>query len=251
MVAALLLAGACSRDKDPYSDWKAPQLLEEGERLLRANDLGGAYNFFKRGYDKVDKNGPFASRAGIFLDRMMYVSAARQDLPELEKALGRVGGTDPASMNLRLALQLAILMQRAGRADDARALAEKIAVRLASRAPTPEDASFHAVGWIVVDRVRSANVELTRAKEASTAFVAAFSEIAGNLINTRQALEPGLRAWITRYIDHLYDTERTLVAGEIADLVERIDQVAPSEDRSGCLLLDPIFPTLGCLADWK
>jgi hypothetical protein len=251
IAAALLLATACGR-KDAYSDWKAPQLLDQGEKLLRANDLPGAYNFFKRGYEKLDKTGPQASKAGVFVDRMLFISAALQNVPELEKQLARFGGLEPQTMNLRLALHLAILMQRAGRLDDARALAEKIAVRLASRAPELEEIPFHAIGWIVVDRVRSANVELTRAKAASDAFTGAFTDIAGTAINTRQPLNPGLRAWIARYVDHLYDTERTLVAQAIGDLVERIDEVAPSsDDKDACLLLDPFFPTLGCLADWK
>ena len=252
IAAALLLASACSRDKDPYADWKASQLLDEGEKTLRSGDLSGANNFFRRGLAKADKTGPRGDQTQIFTVRMLYILAAQQNLAELEKAFARGGGAESPTMDLRIALQLAILMQRAGRFDDARALAEKIAVRLAARAPELEEIPFHAIGWIVVDRVRSANVELTRAKAASDSFVAAFSAIAETAIGTRQSLNPGLRAWITRYIDHLYDSERTLVAQQIADLVERIDQVAPpSDDKNACLLLDPVFPTLGCLADWK
>ena len=253
IVAALLLASACSRDKDPYADWKASQLLDEGDKTLRTGDLSGASNFYKRGLAKAEKLGaPGGAQTQVFTQRIYYISAAQQNLAELEKIFARRGGAESPAMDLRIAMQLVILMQRAGRFDDARALAEKIAMRLAARAPELEEIAFHAIGWIVVDRLRSANVELTRAKEASDAFVAAFSSIAQTAIGTRQPLYPGLRPWITRYVDHLFDSERGLVAQQIADLVERIDQVAPpSGDKNACLLLDPVFPALGCLADWK
>ena len=252
VAATLLLAPACSRDKDPYADWKAPQLLEEGEKLLRASDLSGAYNFFKRGLAKAEKSGARADQTRIFVARMLYISAAQQNLAEAEKIFARMGGaSDPQAMDVRVALHLAILMQRAGRAAEARALAERIALRLAVRAPELEEIAFYAVGWIVIDRVRTANVELTRAREASDAFVAALASIAEAAIGPRQPLLAGLRAWISRYVDHLFDSERTLVAQQIADLVERIDQVASTpDDKSACILLDANFPALGCLADW-
>ncbi len=252
MIAMLLLATACSRAKDPYADWKAPQLLDEGERLLRARDLGGAYNFFKRGLEKAEKAGARADQTRIFVSRMLYICAAQGNLAEAEKIFARMGGSrDPQAMDMRVALHLAILLQRAGRAAEARALAEKIAQRMTARPPEFEEIRFYAVGWIVVDRVRSANVELARAKEASDAFVAALATITETAIGVRQPLLPGLRAWITPYVDHLYDSERTLVAQQVADLVERIDQrAAKPDDQTACLLLDLSFPTLGCLADW-
>ena len=253
LAAALLLLPACSRDKDPYAEWKAPQLLEEGEKLLRANDLSGAHNLFKRGLEKAEKGGARADQTRIFLARMLYIAAAQQRLADAEKLFTRMGGSaDPQTMDVRVALHLAILMQREGRAADARALAEKLALRFSARAPEFEEIPFYAIGWIVVDRARTANVELVRAKEASDAFVAALSSIAETAIGVRHSLPPGLRAWITRYVDHLYDSERTLVAKEVADLVERIDQVATTpDDKTACLLLDPNFPMLGCLAEWK
>jgi outer membrane protein assembly factor BamD (BamD/ComL family) len=252
MAAVVLTASACSRDKDPYADWKAPQLLDEGEKALRARDLSGAYYFFKRGLAKAEKAGARPEQTRIFTSRMLYIAAAQENLAEAEKIFARLGGaTDPQKMDVRVALHLAILMQRAGRTADARALADKIAQRLGSSPPQFEELAFFAVGWIVVDRARSANVELTRAKEASDGFMAALTSIAEAVIGPHQPLLPGLRAWIAGYIDHLYDTDRTLVAKEIADLVERIDQTAvTADDKNACLLLDPAFPNLGCLAEW-
>jgi outer membrane protein assembly factor BamD (BamD/ComL family) len=251
-VAALLLVAACSRDKDPYADWKAPQLLEEGERLLRANDLGGAGNLFRRGIAKAEKSGSRPDQMRIYAARMVYIAAAQQNLAEAEKIFARLpGAADPQSMDVTMALHLAILMQREGRPADARALAEKLALRMAARAPEPEEAAFYAIGWIVVDRLRTANVEIKRAREASDAFVAVIASIADTSITGRRSLPPGLRAWITRYVDHLYDSERTLVAKNVADLIERIDEVASTpDDSNACLPLDRTFATLGCLADW-
>ncbi len=250
----MLLVPACSRDKDPHAGWKAPQLFDEGDRLLRANDLPGAYNLFRRGSEKAQKAGVRAEQSRVFLVRMLYVELARGDLANAGKLFADMGGSAaPQAMDVRAALQLAILMQREGRSADARALAEKLALRLAGRPPEPEEVAFFAVGWIVVDRVRTENVELSRAKEASDAFVASLGAIADTAISGRQPLNPGLRAWILRYVDLLYDSERALVAQHVADLVERIDQAAggPADDRNPCLPLDRLFPTLGCLADWK
>jgi outer membrane protein assembly factor BamD (BamD/ComL family) len=251
-LAAMLIVTACSRDKDPYENWKAAQLLDEGERLLRKNDLGGAANLFRRGIAKAEKAGARPEQLRIYTARMLYIAAAQQDVAEAEKLFARAGGAEPQSMDMRAALQLAILMQRAGRAADARALGEKIAQRMAARPAEPEEISFYAIGWIVVDRLRTANVEIARAREASDAFVAVLTSIAETTVGARRSLPPGLRAWVTPYVDHLFDNDRGLVAQQIADLVERIDERAQApDDRSACILLDPAFPSLGCLADWK
>jgi len=154
-------------------------------------------------------------------------------------------------MDLPAASQIALLEQRAGKVDDARALAEKIAARLASRPPELEDKPLYLVDWIVVDRERTANVEINHAKEASDAFVAALTDFAETAIPGHRPMPTGLRRWITPYVDHLYDSDRSLVAQKVADIVERIDEVAGTDDdKRGCLPLDPTFPALGCLAEW-
>ncbi len=252
LVCALATVPGCSRDKDPYADWKAPQFLDEGERLLRANDLSGANNFLRRGIAKAEKAGARPEQTRIFVSRMLYIYAAQGNIAEVEKIFAQTGGAAaPRSMDARMGLQLAILLKRAGREADARALAEKLALRLDAKPADPEEIAFYAAGWIVIDLLRSANVELTRAKEASDAFVATLTTIAGTLVAPHQPMLPGLRPWIMRYVDHLYDSERTLVAQQVADIVERIDESAgTTEDKSACLLLDRNFPTLGCLAAW-
>lgn len=253
LVAALLLASACSRDKDPYRDWKAPQMLDEGERLLRAGDLTGADSVFRQGLERAQKAGYSADKTRAFLVRMLYVAAAKGDVAEMEKLFARTGGdANPRAMDVRLTLHLLLLLHNAGKTGEAKKLAEKLAQRLAAHPPDNfEERAFYAVAWIVIDRLRSANVELGKAKEASQALVETLKDMA-QVASSSEPIRPGLRRWITRYVDHLFDTERRLVAQEVADLVERIDQMAPpSEEQQPCLPLDPIFPALGCLAELK
>jgi hypothetical protein len=251
VLAAALALAACSRDKGPYKDWKAPQLMEEGERLLRANEIDAADKVFRLGRERAEKAGYPAEKLRVFDLRRLYIAAAREDAVEAENLFSRVGGlNNPEAMDIRMATNLAVLLQRAGQPDKARALAEKMALRLNSHEPELDEMPFHLVGWIVLDRVRTANVEIVRARQASDAFVATLAALAERAITSQQPLPNGLRPWITRYVDHLYDSGRTLVAQKAADLVSRIDEVAAPDESAGCMKLDPQYPALGCLADW-
>jgi hypothetical protein len=227
-------------------------MLEEGDRLLRGTDLPAAYVVFKRGLEKAEKSGAPADERRVFLTRMFHISAARGNVDDAAKLFARLGGgANPQTMDVRLALELVILLQRADKTEDARALAEQLAQRLVARAPEFHQEPFHAIGWIVIDRVRTANVEITRAREASDEFVAALSTIVEAGISIRKPLPAALRGWITRYVDILYDSGRSLVAKQIAELVERIDQrTTASGDTVACIALEPTLPSLGCLADW-
>ena len=129
------------------------------------------------------------------------------------------------------------LLARAGRMDDARKLAERLAQRMQSTEPANhEEIPLYIVGWMAIDYLRTANVELERAREASTAVVDALSSGVEKAVVIHQPLNPAVRQWTVRYVDHLYDTERTLVAQKVADLVEPIDE--------------PLFPAFGCIPEW-
>lgn len=243
LVAALVLACACSRDKDPYRDYKAPQMLEEGDRLLRANDLPAAESVFRKGLVKAEKAGYPADKTRVFHDRLLRIAVARENLADPEVA--RFLASDPADLDPRIATQVTLMLHRTGKADAARMLAEKLAQRLATRVD-PHELPLQAIGWIVIDRLRTANVELNKARDASGAFVEAMKRF----LEQGLSMPAGLRAWIGPYMDHLFDNDRSLIAKEIADLIERIDQRTPPSDEK-CIPLDPAFESLGCLSDWK
>ena len=246
--AAVALAGGCSRNKDPYADFKAPQMLEEGDRLLRAGDLAAAETVFRRGLERAQKDGYTADKTRVFIERMTLLAAARGSAADTEKLLARTGALeDPDSMDITLAIDLVLLHVREGKPEKARALAEKLARRLAVRPPNPEELPVYVIGWIAIDRLRTQNVELTRAREATRALV----ETLKSWVEWGRPMPAGPRAWIGRYVDHLFDSERSLIAQEIGDLMERIDERAPPpEDRSPCVPLDANFSSLGCLPDW-
>ena len=249
---AALVASGCNREKDPYRDWKAPALLEEGERLLRAGDLEAAEKVLRRGATRAEKDGARAAQTHTFYSRLLFIAAARDNLPDALKLYDRMNaGGSVATLDPYATAELAVMLERAGKPAEARAMGEKLAARLAARRPEPEELPIYLAGWIIVDRARTENVEINHAKEASDAFVALMNTLAETLIPPRQPLPPGVRTWVTRYVDHLYDSDRSVVAKEVAELVVRIDEVAATDDdKRSCIPLDAALPTLGCLADW-
>jgi hypothetical protein len=240
VAAALALAPAgCSRKKDPYQDWKAPQLLDEGDRLLRAGDVATAQSVFKRGFDIAKRDGLRNSQA--FVQRMTAIAASRDEVATAQ------GLMPVESMDERTILRLTLGLVAAGKIDEARAMAERLAPRLSAKPPEAEDLPYHVVGWIAIDRLRTQNVEIQRARAATDSLLGAVRR----WVELGVPLPAAPRGWITRYVDHLFDTERSLPAQEIGDLVERIDQrFPPGDDNSPCISYDLLFPSLGCLPDW-
>ena len=251
---ALALAAGCSRNKDPYDVWKPGQMLDEGERLLRKNDLAAAEAVFRKGLVKAEKADYPPDKTRVFLVRLLYVAAARSDVAAMQKQFDSLKmGADPRTMDPRLTLHLVLLLHKAGKDAEARKLAEKLAQRFAARPPdnSIDERAYYAIGWIVIDRLRTANVEIDRAKEASDAVMKSLEDMA-QYARYSGPIRPGVRRWITAYLDHLFDSDRARVAEKVSDMVERIDQMAPpTDDTSPCVALDSLFPSLGCLADWK
>jgi outer membrane protein assembly factor BamD (BamD/ComL family) len=253
VVMALALGAGCSRNKDPYDVWKPPQMLDEGERLLRNNDLAAAEAVFRKGFVKAQKADYPPDKTRVFLVRLLYVAAARNDVAGMQKQFVALKmDADPRAMDPRLALHLVLLLHKAGKDEEARKLAEKLALRLAARPPENnfDERAYYTIGWIVIDRLRTANVEIERAKEASDAVMKSLEDMAQYA--RQSGIRPGLRRWITAYVDHLFDNDRARVAEKVSDMVERIDQMAPpTDDTSLCVALDSLFPSLGCLAEFK
>lgn len=252
-VIAAATVSSCKRHVDPYEDWKAPQLLDEGERLLRNGDLAQADAVFKRGREVAEKRGFKANDLRVFDRRRLYIAAAQENLPLATQLYGEAGGgNDYRTMDVRIGMDLVMQLVRAGKMDDARKLAERLAQRFQGVPPAnDEELSIYTVGWIAIDRLRTDNVEIERAKQASNAVVEVLSNEVEKAVLLKRPLNSAERLWLLRYVDHLFDTERSLVAQKIADFVERIDQAAPSgTDAKPCLPLDPMFPALGCIPEW-
>lgn len=247
LVAALLLLAACSRNKDPYADFKAGQLLDEGQRLLRQGDVDGADKAFRVGLERLEKAGfSVEKNRPAFLAPLLHLAIRRGDLAEAEKLMAHLG----APVDVRAANDIAVLVQRTGRIEDARAKAEIAAQAMAARpAADEEERAIYVAAWITVDRLRSARFDRAAAKEASDAVIAALTDVAERRGNYRP-MPPGLRRWITPYIDHLFATDRDAVAKEIASIVEHIDENAPPPEVDAlCLPLYSTWQNLGCLLE--
>jgi hypothetical protein len=243
----MLLVAACSRNKDPYADMKPGQLLDEGERLLRVGDLDGADKAFRLGLERLENVGLNVEKTRpAFVKPLFHLAVKRGKLADAEKLLPQMG----SPVDVRGANQVAVMVHRTGKIEEARARGEVVAVAVAAHPPAnEEDRAVHVAAWITVDRLRSARFDRAGAKEASDAVAAGLMDIAENR-GVFRPLPPGLRAWMSRYIDHLFATDRDTAAKEVAALVERIDENAPPPEHDAlCIPLYSAWQNLGCLLE--
>lgn len=222
-------------------------MLDEGQRLLRQGDIDGADRAFRLGLERLEKVGFNVDRnRPAFLSPLFHLAVKRGNLAEAEKLMARMG----APVDVRAANDVAVMVHKTGRLEDARAKAEIAAQALAARpAANEDDRAIHVAAWITVDRLRSARFDRAAAREASDAVIAGLVDIA----ERRGAFRPmplGLRGWVSRYIDHLFATDRDAVAKEVAAMVERIDENAPPPEIDAlCLPLYSTWQNLGCLLE--
>ena len=242
----MLLLAAC-RDNDPYADFKPAHLLDEGQRLLGYGDLDGAEKALRLGLTRAEKSGidPGKGREA-FLVPLFHLAVKRGNAAEAERILARMG----SPVDVRAAHQVAVLTFKAGKLEEARARAQIVAE--AVRALDPADDETRAIdvaAWTSVDRLRSARFDRAGALEASDAVIAGLIDLA-EFRGGYRPMPRGLRGWITRYIDHLFATDRDRVAKDIAALVERIDENSPAPETDAlCLPLYIRWRNLGCLLE--
>lgn len=222
-------------------------MLDEGQRLLRQGDLDGADKAFRTGLERLEKAGFNVERnRAAFLSPLLHLAVKRSDLAAAEKLMARMG----APVDVRAANDIAVLVARTGRIEDARARGEIAAQAMAAQpAANEDDRAIYVAAWITVDRLRSARFDRGAAREASDAVIAGLADVAERR-GAYRPMPPGLRAWVSRYIDHLFATDRDAVAKEVASLVERIDENAsPPENDALCLPLYSTWQNLGCLLE--
>jgi hypothetical protein len=246
LAAAVLLIAAC-RDNSPYADFKPAHLLDEGQRLLGFGDLDGAEKALRLGLARAEKSGIDLGRSReAFLVPLFHLAVKRGDRAEAVKLLARMG----TPVDVRATHQIAVLTQKSGKADEARAQGELVVAAMAAAPPNDDETrAIHLAAWTTVDRLRSARFDRAGAREATDAVIAGLTDLAEYRGGYRP-LPPGLRGWVTRYIDHLFATDRDLIAKDVAGLVERIDEnaAAPASDAL-CLPLYAKWRNLGCLLE--
>lgn len=246
LIAAVLLLAAC-RNNDPYADFKPALLLDEGQRLLRYGDLDGAEKALRLGLVRADKAGIDLGRSReAFLVPLFHLAVKRGNTAEAEKIFAQMG----APVDVRAAHEIAALTFKAGKVEEAGARGEILAAAIAVRRPDDDETrAIDVAAWTTIDRLRSARHDRAAAREASDAMIAALVDLA-EYRGAYRPLSPGLRGWITRYLDHLFATDRDLVAKEVAGLVERIDENSPpSATDALCLPLYAQWRNLGCLIE--
>ncbi len=242
----MLLAAGC-RSSDPYADLKPGQLLDEGQRLLRMGDLPGAEKALRLGLRRAEKNGLNVEKARrAFLSPLFHLAVKRGDGKEAERILGQMGEAADA----RATHDVVVLTQRAGMPDEARAKAEMLASVLHAHAASDDDErAVRVAAWITIDRLRSARFDPAAARDASEEVVAALADVA-EFRGSFRPMPPGLRGWVSRYIDHLFATDRPDAAKAVATLIERIDENAPPPETDAlCLPLYAQWQNLGCLLE--
>jgi hypothetical protein len=246
LVAAAMLAAGC-RNKDPYADFKPAQLQDEGERLLRTGDLANAEKLLRLGLERAERNSVKLERLRpAFLVPLFHLAVKRGDEKEAARLYERMG----APIDVRAAFEMMIFATRTATPDEARAKGEVVAQAMeAKKAEDPDERAIYVAAWITIDRLRSARFDRAAAREASDAVAAGLTDLA-EMRGSYRPLPPGLRAWVSRYIDHLFATDRPDAAREVASLIERIDENAPPPPSDAlCLPLFRQWQNLGCLLE--
>ena len=247
VAAVVLAAPGCVREKDPLKVMKPPQLIDEAERRLSQGDLDGAEKVYRITLHRLDDANVRGEGLRPVLAPLFHLAVKREDLTTAQGLFARMG--EP--IDIRAANDLAVMLHRQGKLDDARSMAERMVASLDKAAVDDDERARQIAAWIDIDRLRVARFDRPAAAEASDAVVELLTRHADMVGNVFRPLPRGLRGWLLRYQDHLFDTDRDAVAKRIGDIVERIDQNAPPPPNDAlCVsLYRDRLQNLGCMLE--
>ena len=245
LLAALVLATGCGREKDPLKVMKAPQLQDEADRRLSQGDLEGAEKVYRLALAKFEEAGLKGEALDVHLRPLVHLALKRGDPVEATKLVNRIHPAD-----VRAANDLAVTLHKAGKLDEARDMVERAARTMEQQPAEEADRGIYLAAWTTVDRLRVARFDRPAAAKASDAFRELLVKHA-SFDGRYRPLPRGLRATIVRYQDHLFATDRDALAKDLGDLVERMDQNAPPDpvDALCVPLYEGRWQNLGCLLE--
>jgi tetratricopeptide (TPR) repeat protein len=251
VVAVLAVAaGIAYLRREPADPRKPHQIRDEGIAALKAGDLAGAQALLELAIERADKAeiGPIEINAYAVPLFQAYalqdkVTEAVRIHPRVQRPQDKYYFPYPREAN-----NFVTLLVRSGRFEEALDVAQKLAHTMRNLGSNFSETMNLAV-WSNVDRLLFRAGDKDGARGAFEKAREQLEALSRFRMSRHWPLEPGVRAWLSRYESYLTVTDRPEAAAAVAKLVATIEANSPSEaGEPACLSVrDP--PPLGCLLE--
>lgn len=252
MVVAVLAvaAGIAYWQRAPADPRKPHQIRDAGIAALKAGDLAGAQSLLERAIERADKAEIGLIEINAYAVPLFQAYALQDKVTEAVRIHARV--QRPQDQYYfpypREANNVMTLLVRSGRFAEALEVAQKLAHTMRNLGSNFSETMGLAV-WSNVDRSLFRAGDKAGARGAFERAREHLETLSRFRMSRHWPLEPGVRAWLSRYESYLTLTDRPEDAATVAKLVATIEANSPSQAAEpACLsVLDP--PPLGCLLE--
>lgn len=251
VVAVLAVAAGIAYLRREPADLRKPhQIRDEGIAALKAGDLPRAQSLLELAIERADK----AEIGGIEINTYavpLFQAYALQDKvteaigihPRVQRPQDRYYYPYPREAN-----NFVTLLVRSGRFEESLDAAQKLAHTMRNLGSNFSETMNLAV-WSNVDRLLFRAGDRDGARAAFEQAREQLQALSRFRMSRHWPLEPGLRAWLSRYESYLTMTDRPEDAAAVAGLVATIEANSPSEAGEPACLSVRDQPPLGCLLE--
>jgi tetratricopeptide (TPR) repeat protein len=244
LAIAIVLLAACGGDTR-----KPHQVLAEGRTALMAGDFARAQVLLELALVKADKAQMHWVEIKAYAAPLFQAYALQGKLEPAEKAFERVNRPpEELYIDPRAAYNLMALYARAGRLEDARRIADKLAFSL-DRTSSNYTAAARFVYRGGIDRVLASagNAEAAVAQRAKA--LMELQDLTKMHDSRYWPLEPGMKKWLAGYVSYLRGAGHAEDALQVTALVEKIEANSPSTGSEAPCIAVTEPPMLGCLVE--
>jgi tetratricopeptide (TPR) repeat protein len=251
VVVVLAVAGGIAYlRREPADPRKPHQIRDEGIAALKVGDLARAQSLLELAIERADKAqiGPIDING--YAVPLFQAYALQDKVTEAVRIHPRVQG--PYDKNYfpypREANNFVTLLVSSGRFEESLDVAQKLAHTMRDLGSNFSETMNLAV-WSNLDRLLFRAGDKDGARAAFEQAREQLQTLSRFRMSRYWPLEPGMRAWLSRYESYLTVTDRPEDAAVVAKLVATIEANSPSEaGEPACLnVRDP--PPLGCLLE--
>ena len=251
VVAVLAVAaGIAYLRREPADPRKPHQIRDEGIAALKAGDLAGAQSLLELAIERADKAEIRPIDINAYAVPLFQAYALQDKVTEAIRIHPRVQRPQDKYYfpYPREANNFVTLLVRSGRFAESLDVARKLAHTMRNLGSNFSETMNLAV-WSNVDRLLFRAGDKDGARAAFEQAREQLEALSRFRMSRHWPLEPGVRAWLSRYESYLTVTDRPENAAAVAKLVATIEANSPSEaGEPPCLSVgDP--PPLGCLLE--